>query len=282
MESMLVTLSSGLVIAGLLILVWALFPLRKLINQLSQGPVRKKWIFQSGLILGFIAGYLGYAIYFWKSPSVLVPFVFFFGAVYVWLTITLSLQTKLDVQRVMELEQENITDHLIGIYNRRYMDKRLEEEFKRAKRYQQPMSLVLIDIDFFKKVNDTYGHLFGDLVLRHWGGLILSVVRASDIVARYGGDEILVITPSTPPTAAYALAERIRQHIEMHKFILSNDPNLKYVQFTVSIGVASLTPEMDQVEKLIKEADQALYRAKAQGRNCVVAGEERLEKADEV
>ncbi|MHB8134762.1 MAG: GGDEF domain-containing protein [Anaerolineaceae bacterium] len=277
MESTLITLSNGLVIAGLLILVGALFPLRKLIDQLAPGPIRKKWYFQSILIFGFIIGYLVYAIYFWRSATLIVPFVFFFGAAYVWLTINLSLQTSMDIRRSMQLEQENITDPLIGIYNRRYMDKRLEEEFKRAKRYNQPLSLLLIDIDFFKKVNDTYGHPFGDLVLRHWGGLILSVVRASDIVSRYGGDEILVITPSTPPTAAFALAERIRQHIEMHKFILSNDPNLKYVQFTVSIGVASLTPEIDQVEKLMKEADQALYRAKDKGRNCVIAAEEVME-----
>ena len=271
--------SNGLVIAGLLILVGALLPLNDLIQLLPPGKMRNKWYLQSGLILFFILGYLFYLIRFWNSTNLLVPLVFFLGASFVWLTIHLSKQTAMDIKRVLELEKENITDPLIGIYNRRYMDKRLVEEIDRAVRYQQPLSMLLIDIDFFKDVNDQYGHPVGDQVLRHWGGLILSVVRASDIVARYGGDEILVITPSTPPLAAYALAERIRKHIELHKFFLSSDPNLKSISMTASIGVASLTDENAETGKLLKETDQALYLAKSKGRNCVISSSELLESA---
>lgn len=276
MNNPLEVFSNGLVIAGLIILIGALLPLNDLIHLLPPGKIRKKWYLQSGLILIFILGYLYFLISFWNSTNLAVPLVFFLGAGYVWLTIQLSKQTAMDIKRVLELEKENITDPLIGIYNRRYMDKRLDEEINRAIRYQQPLSLLLIDIDIFKDVNDHYGHPVGDQVLRHWGGLILSVVRASDIVARYGGDEILVITPSTPPLAAYALAERIRKHIELHKFFLSSDPNLKSISLTASIGVASLTNENAEAGKLLKETDQALYQAKSKGRNCVVSSNETI------
>jgi len=279
MNNPLEVFSNGLVITGLLILVGALLPLNDLINLLPPGKIRQKWYLQSGLIFIFILGYLYFLISFWNSTNLVVPLVFFLGAAYVWLTIQLSKQTAMDIKRVLELEKENITDPLIGIYNRRYMDKRLDEEINRAVRYQQPLSLLLIDIDIFKHVNDHYGHPVGDQVLRHWGGLILSVVRASDIVARYGGDEILVITPSTPPLAAYALAERIRKHIELHKFFLSSDPNLKSISLTASIGVASLTDENAVHGKLLKETDQALYLAKSKGRNCVIASSELMESA---
>lgn len=272
----LVYLSNGLVIAGLIILVGALLPLNDLIKLLPIGKIRQKWYLPTSLILFFILGYLVFLIRFWNSTQMVVPLVFFFGAIFVCLTIRLSKQTALDIKRVLELEKENITDPLIGIYNRRYMDKRLMEEINRAVRYQQPLSLLLIDIDIFKNVNDHYGHPVGDQVLRHWGGLILSVVRASDIVARYGGDEILVITPSTPPLAAFALAERIRKHIELHKFFLSSDPNLKSISLTASIGVASLTDANAEPGKLLKDADQALYLAKSKGRNCVVSSNETI------
>jgi diguanylate cyclase (GGDEF)-like protein len=259
------------VIFGLAILIAALYLLRKLILLLPSGSIRKKWYMQCGLIIVFILGYLGYAITFWNEPGLIVSGVFFFGAIYVWSTISLSLQTAIDIQRITILEEENITDPLIGIYNRRYLEKRMVEEFKRAKRYKLPLSLLLIDIDYFKKVNDTYGHPVGDLVLRHWGGLILSEVRASDIVARYGGEEILVITPGTTNEAAFALAERIRKKIESHDILLDNAASQQNkIRFTVSIGVACLTPEMDRVENFIKDVDCALYGAKNNGRNCVV------------
>jgi len=124
--------------------------------------------------------------------DLIVPSVFFFGAGFVWLTATLSLHTAIDIRRVTVLEHENITDPLIGIYNRRYLDRRLQEEFIRARRYSLPLSVLLLDIDHFKRVNDAYGHQVGDLVLSYLGKLLLSAIRATDIIARYGGEEILI------------------------------------------------------------------------------------------
>ena len=225
----LMVLSNAFIIAGLIILVAAILPLQKLIGLLPHGSIRSKWYGQRILIFIFILGYLIYLFYFWWDPNIVVPAVFVLGAVFVWLTIRLSLQTAQDVRRVVRLEEENyITDPLIGVYkNRRYLDQRLEEEFRRARRFDLPLSLLLIDIDSFKQINDTCGHPVGDVVLRHWGGLILSAVRASDVVARYGGDEILVITPGADAEAALALAERIRKSIEAHQFDLGPMPGAK-------------------------------------------------------
>lgn len=267
----LVILSNAFVIAGLIILSSATLPLRKLIGLLPDGPIRRKWYGQSLLIFIFILGYLWYLLNYWWEGTMVVPTVFLFGSVFVWLTIHLSLQTARDVRRVVRLEEENITDPLIGIYNRRYLDQRLEEEFRRARRFDLPLSLLLIDIDFFKQVNDSYGHPVGDIVLRHWGGLILSAVRASDVVARYGGDEILVITPGADADSACGLAERIRKSIEAHRFDLGPSNGVKQsMQFTVSIGVSHLTPTMEKVSDFLSEADRALYCAKENGRNCTM------------
>jgi diguanylate cyclase (GGDEF)-like protein len=276
---MLTIIADSLVISGLLILLMTYFPLRKLITQLPSGPVRRKWFFQSGLIGVFTLGYLGYAVAIWKNPAILmdliVPIVFFFGAAFVWMTIKLSLQTAVDIRRVTLLEQENITDPLMGIYNRRFLDRRLSEEFQKSKRYNLPLTILLIDIDHFKRINDSFGHLVGDRVLHFWGDLILGIVRATDLVARYGGEEILVIAPSTSLSAAEILAERIRTTIESHELILSSEPHIRQsIRITVSIGVAGVNPKVENVENLLKKADEALYLAKHEGRNRVVIANE--------
>ncbi len=283
---MLAIFANGLVISGFLILIGSLFPACKLINQLPAGQVRRKWIFQSGMVLLFILGYFAYAVFFWsrtaRLANLIVPAVFFFGAGFVWLTISLSLQTALDVRRVTLLERESITDPLIGVYNRRYLERRLKEEFDKARRYQHQLALLLIDIDHFKHVNDTYGHPAGDLVLRYWAGLILDIVRASDVLARFGGDEILIIAPNTSAAAALALAERICSMIESQGFVLNSDRDKRQaIGITVSIGVASLIPEIDTVEEFLKEVDRALYFAKRGGRNRAALSTQVLEKSIE-
>ncbi len=275
-----------LIISGLAILIAALWMIRRLINEIPPGPIRQKWVIQAVLILFFILGYLGYGIIFWNHPfefsGLIVPGIFFFGAGFVWLTITLTLKTAVDIKRVALLEQENITDPLIGIYNRRYLDRRLGEEFARAKRYRLSLALLVIDVDHFKQVNDTYGHPIGDQVLRYWGGTILGAVRASDIVARYGGDEILIIAPNTRPVEALTLAERIRTEIESHGVTINSDTSQNQpLRVTVSIGVTGLTPTSEKVEQLLKDADEMLYHAKNQGRNCVSINPDMLVKPDQ-
>jgi diguanylate cyclase (GGDEF)-like protein len=275
LKTMLTLLSNGLVIAGAGILVGSLVSVYRLLAQLPVGKLRRQWLLLRNLTAFFIAGYLGYLVVFRTRypawPDLIVPGVFFFGACFVWLTFRLALQTAVDIRRVTLLEKESITDSLTGLYNRRYLDRRLEEEFSRAKRYRTPLSILLVDIDHFKSVNDTHGHQAGDLVLSYLAKLTLNAVRTSDIAARYGGEELLVIAPNTVEAAAGSLAERLRQHIENHELVLTRDPgNRQIVRISVSVGVAVVDGEMENAQQLVQQADEALYRAKKEGRNRVV------------
>ncbi len=272
---MLKLMADGLVIVGICILIGALTIVRQLIVQLPPGSMQRRWYTLTALIAFFVVGYLSYVIVFWNREATwlyfIVPAVFFLGACFVLLTARLSLQTVTDIRRVTLLELENIMDPLMGIYNRRYLDRRLEEEYARARRYSLPLSLLLIDVDHFKRINDVYGHQVGDLVLSYLGKLLLQALRQSDIPARYGGEEILAIAPNTTTSQAGVLAERLRQHFEIHELKLTDGPHEAHgIHFTVSIGVAGLSHETSDIKKLVHNADEALYRAKHEGRNRVV------------
>lgn len=268
-------LANSMVILGACVLLGSLLPVSKLIAQLPSGQVRRCWLELTVLIAILIAGYLAYMVTFWDRHSdyldFIVPGIFLFCAIFVWLTTTLTQQTAFDVRRVALLEQESITDPLTGVYNRRYLDRRLEEEINRAKRYDLPLSILLIDIDRFKQVNDTYGHQVGDSLLIHLSKVILSHIRTSDVAARYGGDELLILAQNATLDSATTLAERLRQNVEEDQPELSSDPDEEQdFRVTVSIGIAGLGPDITDAESLVKYADEALYRAKQEGRNCVI------------
>lgn len=268
-------LAQSLVVAGVIIMIGALVPIRRLIVQLPPGPLRNRWYVMAVLIGLFIAGYLGYAGAFWNRHSavldLIVPGIFFPGAIFVWLTATLSLQTAMDVMRISRLERETVTDALTGAFNRRYLDRRLSEEVSASRRYARSLSILLIDIDHFKNVNDTHGHQAGDCVLVALGKILTETLRESDTLARYGGEEFLIIAPHTPVSGAIEVAERLRMRVESHEFSLPDEAGpTRAIRVTVSIGVASLGDGVDNVEKLVKAADKNLYRAKAAGRNRVI------------
>ncbi|GAB6158350.1 diguanylate cyclase [Desulfotomaculum varum] len=155
-------------------------------------------------------------------------------------------------------------DELTRLYNRQYMKARLEEEVNRAKRYGRPLSVLMLDLDFFKNINDCYGHQAGDLVLRNISQLLLLNLREEDIACRYGGEEMVIILPETDLPEAAVVAERLRQSIERMEFILPGKE--KPVQITVSIGVAQMNRE-DTPDMLLQRADEGLYLAKRRGRN---------------
>ena len=276
---MLASLANILVILGTGLLVAALVPIQKLIALLPPGSLRHSWYILTVLILLFIVGYVGYTVTSWNGraalPELVVPGIFFLGACFVVLVNLLSLKTARDVRRMVVLEQESITDPLTGIYNRRYLDRHLADEVARASRYHTPLSVLLIDVDRFKRINDTHGHPVGDVVLKGLARVIAKTVRATDIVARYGGEEIIVLAPSTPWKTARSLAERLRVKIETASFPVPDQAGRKIgaLRVTVSIGVACFGPDVRDARMLIRRADEALYEAKGAGRNRVAVSD---------
>ena len=261
---------------GTLFLVRSLYPIKKLILELNDGILQRRWKILSVLILFFIIGYgiFGYGLWSIKellNPlAVVVTFMLLCGGIFVFLVGQLALHTMSDVRKIAILQHESITDGLTGAKNRRYFDQRLCEEVAHSKRYKLSLSLLLLDVDHFKKINDTYGHKIGDEVLKNLSALVMEMVRDSDIVARYGGEEIAIIAPSTPREEAELLAERLRSAIEKTTMAMI-DATQEVVQVTASIGVCSLGLIVQDRDALIEETDRALYMAKNQGRNRVIS-----------
>lgn len=174
-----------------------------------------------------------------------------------------------DVTELATYEQKlvemNTKDALTGIYNRRFLETRLKEECDRQQRYARPLSLIMIDIDYFKKVNDTYGHQGGDLILQSVAAKAASVVRKTDFIARYGGEEFCCLLPETTADTAETVAEHLRIHIEEMENHFENKP----IRVTISLGISEFILD-DSPDSLLKRADDALYQAKHTGRNRFV------------
>lgn len=185
----------------------------------------------------------------------------------VWrLLVTLQRRLAAAEARIVEMA---VTDELTGLRNRRYLYQRLAEELARARRSRRPLSVALFDLDHFKLVNDRHGHDAGDEVLRAAAAMALRACRATDLVARVGGEEFLVMLPETDLEGATLIAERLRTWIEAMRV----DYGGKAITMTASFGLATLSPAeptSTDVHALVKRADEALYRAKAAGRNRVV------------
>lgn len=165
-----------------------------------------------------------------------------------------------------EVEYLSITDGLTGLFNRRYFEHNLEREFLRAKRYKNNLSMAMLDIDFFKSINDTYGHQYGDYVLKEVANLLKDSFRKTDMLYRYGGEELVIIMPETSLENAVIPAERLREKISRYEFIYNGTKT----KLTVSLGVSSMDLNMDSQKDIVKFSDVALYNAKNSGRNKVV------------
>lgn len=202
----------------------------------------------------------------------LAIFMTFVFSLFLWLTLSrwilkpLSDEIEYQTREIKEysekLEKLSTTDQLTKLYNRRKVNEVLEYELERAKRYDTPLSVAMIDMDFFKDVNDTYGHKTGDRVLETFATVLESISRSTDIASRWGGEEFLVVLPNTTAEEAFTFAEKVRKEVEKTEF---GEAGFR----TCSIGVTTLKEE-DSDESLVDRADKALYKAKDDGRNIVV------------
>lgn len=181
----------------------------------------------------------------------------------------LSNQISITMEKIYlyeEVEKLSKIDSLTGLYVHRYFQEKLEEEINRVNRYGGKVSLVMGDIDFFKKINDTYGHLAGDYILKSISFILKNYTGQSDTVARYGGEEFVIIMPDVDKDTAHMRAVKIRKAVEAYNFVYNGTP----IKVTMSMGVATYPIDAKTRRELIENSDKALYRAKEEGRNRVL------------
>jgi diguanylate cyclase (GGDEF)-like protein len=201
-------------------------------------------------------GALGVAVAgVWHAQPVLVPFAIL-PLVLVWTAL-----------KIGELRTEANVDSKTGLFNARHLRTALEAEVDRALRYQRPLTLLVADLDFLRKVNNAYGHLAGDEVIAGIGDVLREQLRSTDVAARFGGEEFVIVLPETPPSRGVQVAERIRRAVAERPFPCGSGLDEVYV--TVSIGLASFPADATGAEELLSAADEAVYKAKERGRNCV-------------
>jgi len=164
-----------------------------------------------------------------------------------------------------EIYRLTTVDGLTQVSNRRYFEDTLDRELSRCRRYHRSLSLVMVDVDHFKKINDTWGHLAGDAVLKEVATTIRGRIRREDVIARYGGEEFALLLPEIDLKGAVAMAEKVRKLVEKHRFVFDD----QQIPVTVSCGVASLAKKNETGPALVKRADEKLYQAKDTGRNRV-------------
>ncbi len=166
----------------------------------------------------------------------------------------------------VKLQEQSLRDDLTGLFNRRYMEETLQREFMQSQRSKRPIGIVILDVDFFKQFNDTYGHKAGDIVLVELAGLLANTIRKGDVVCRYGGEEFLIILPGISASTTIERAETVRARVERELKVMYND---EWLPITISLGAAAFPDHGRTPEDVLKAADDALYKAKEDGRNRV-------------
>jgi diguanylate cyclase len=237
---------------------------------LLEGKVKSllsKWLFST--LLSVVIGSIGFLILV-KDHILLLQLLsaYWIGSFMIALLLGYYTSILANSNRLFrKYKAESSLDFLTGLYNVRQFDRIYNDITERIVEKEEQLSLLFIDIDFFKKINDTYGHAEGDLVLKELGKVLLNTCRDFDIVSRNGGEEFSVILLDCPPEKAIRIAERVRSTIEAHPFPLSNGET---VNITVSVGISSYDKDSIDFNELLKQADRSLYRAKQTGRNKVV------------
>lgn len=227
-----------------------------------------------GLAIVEYAGVVGWAVWRYDllHPSAAVangePFTWYIQVARVILVLIATLLAVATVRRARRLHELSTNDYLTGLHNRGYFDERIREEVVRARRHRHVLSVAMLDVDRFKYFNDTFGHSAGDIALKEVARTIREALRQTDVVARYGGEEIVLILPETPPEAAVRKLESIRAQVEQMTIQLPRRQLNRAI--TLSAGVASAPDDGTDVDQLLARADTRLFAAKQMGRNRVV------------
>jgi len=263
-------------ISGICLYAASIYTVQQLLKKLPLGEVRNNWKILSFFIVGFM---VGYAVYMYllltgkvASASITYPAICLAASAFVLLLCFLTYQTTRDISEAIAMEQASIIDPLLDIYNRRYFDRRIDEETQRSRRYNQPLSIILFDIDQFETVIASHGKLVGDVVLRKVSDFLVASVRSSDIVARYDERRIVVATTQTKPDMAIMLADRLRGEIEKLEVLPNSDAEkTDALHITVTAGVSCVEDRIKSGFDLTDVAEKAIHRAEKNGHNRVYA-----------
>lgn len=267
--------ANGLVLGGAGLLYLALMPIRTLIGQLFVARLKQRWRAVGILVGVLICMSVAYAVTHWHQSrdmaGLMMSLTWFLVAAFILMMSKLALQTTLDMKKMGDNEGKQIIDPLTGTFNRQHFDSCLSQELNRARRYWLPLSIMKIDIDHLRNINNAYNQLVGDRVLAHIGQLLLQQLRITDVVSRYSDGAFVIITPHTRLPDVQDLAERLRGLIEASPITLDDGAgNGQLLKITVSIGVAALFEGVTDAASLMRLADDALLAAKTNGRNRVV------------
>ena len=180
----------------------------------------------------------------------------------------INFENKQKILQMQEkLEEQAKNDYLTGLYNRRYFDEKAKKALLKSTKKNSLMSLIVLDIDYFKKINDTFGHAIGDEVIKSLAELLKDNTRKEDIISRFGGEEFVVLLPNTSKEEAFDIAEKLRHKVETTKL---NIYDKQFVKFTISLGIDESNNNSSNISEIINNADMALYEAKNSGRNKTI------------
>jgi diguanylate cyclase (GGDEF)-like protein len=269
-------LANILLLCGIGLYATSLFTVQHLVKKLPLGEVRNNWKILSFFIVGFIVGYMAYMFMLWTGKvglqSITYPAICFAASGFVLLLCFLTYQTTCDIGEAIAMDQASIIDPVLDIYNRRYFDRRVDEETQRSRRYNQPLSIILFEVDQFESVTQKHGALVGDVVLKKVSDFLVTSVRASDIVARYDDHKLVIATTQTKPDMAIMLADRIRGEVEKLNILSNGDQNIsEELRVTLTAGVSCVEDRIKSGFDLTEVAEKAMSRAENEGRNRVYA-----------
>ena len=265
-----------LILCSVLLTTASFFAVLQLIKRLPLGKVRNNWKILSFFILGLMFGHFAFLPIMWAENIVFSSLTFPAAAIaistFLLLLCYLTYQTTCDILEAITIDQASIVDPMLEIYNRRYYDRRIDEETQRSRRYELPLSLIMFEVDGFNNVIKQYGPLVANVVLRKISDHIVNSVRASDIVARYEDQKIVIAATQTEKDMSLKLADRLRGEIEELNVLQGHeDDGSESLHITVSAGVSTVDENIKNGFDLSDVAEKALQEAIKQGRNRVHA-----------